>query len=135
MPLTEMLATVARRHERRTGKPVECRFGTLPDEIAFPIKTCIYRVAQEGLNNAFRHASGRGQRLVASATGSSFEIGVSDEGPGFAANGARTSGQGLQGLRDRIESLGGEMEIITSASSGTQLIARFKLPNGTHAHG
>ena len=129
MSLKAMLTTVAQRHERRTGTAVACEIGELPVEIAFPLKTCIYRVAQEGLNNAFRHAGGVGQRLVASSNGKWFDLAVIDKGPGFrSTNRAGTGGgQGLQGLRDRIESLGGDMEIVTSPGGGTRLVARFDL--------
>lgn len=134
LPLADMLRTVARRHERRTGVPVACEFGELPEAVPFPLKTCIYRVAQEGLNNAFRHAGGKDQRIEAAMSSGGIEIVIQDSGPGFDATAPSVDGQGLQGLRDRIESLAGTMKIVTAPGQGTQLVARFRLAATELAH-
>jgi signal transduction histidine kinase len=72
----------ARRHERRSGCPVNCRIGTLPEKVPFSLKTCLYRVAQEGLTNAFRHANGVGQILQARYEQGRIEISILDGGRG-----------------------------------------------------
>jgi signal transduction histidine kinase len=129
LDLHDAVELAVRNHERRTGTTVAI---SLPDTlpvIPASIKTCLYRFVQEGLNNAFRHAGGAGQRVALGWEEARLEIEVSDKGPGIAANGPSSSksGIGLTGLRDRIESLGGTMLITSSAGHGTRLRASFQL--------
>jgi signal transduction histidine kinase len=123
-------------HECRSGTLVETGYPRdLPVEVPAPIKTCAYRFVQEGLNNAFRHAGGVGQRVDLSWDGSQLTVEVSDRGPGIVS-GAQTSaksGLGLNGLRDRIEALGGAMQIVSGPETGTHLKAIFPLTEWTVA--
>jgi signal transduction histidine kinase len=116
-------------HERRTGTTVEIGYAQpAPEEIPASIKTCSYRFVQEGLNNAFRHAGGVGQRVELLWHGSNLTIRVKDKGPGLTGNGSPgKGGLGLTGLRDRIESLGGMMAVASAAEKGTCLEAVFPL--------
>lgn len=133
--LTEAIQLAARNHEKRTGTQVDCRIADLPDEIPSSIKTAAYRFTQEGLNNAFRHAGGAGQTVVASSADDRIDIEVIDSGPGMAPNfKPATTALGLAGLRDRIESLGGQFEIETKPGSGTRLISHFIVSKDTPAH-
>ncbi len=54
---------------------------------------------------------------------------VSDHGPGFQQGGSslRKGGLGIQGMRDRVSSLGGTFEIQSAPTEGTRLTASFKL--------
>ena len=67
------------------------------------LKVCLYRFAQEGLNNAFRHAGGRGQALSARCDGDLLEVVVTDDGPdsGDRGQAAATEGLELAELADR----------------------------------
>ena len=128
LSLQGALELAARRHERRSGCPVNCRIGTLPEKVPFSLKTCLYRVAQEGLTNAFRHANGVGQILQARYEQGRIEISILDGGPGLDKAKAfnEDAGQGLVGLRDRVESLGGEFHVSTRPEGGTRLTASFE---------
>ena len=135
LSLAETLELVARRHVRRTGQTIHFAAGALPTKIPFSLKTCLYRFAQEGLNNAFRHANGEGQAVTATYDDGTLEVVVSDTGPGL--NGSESSagargGQGLVGLRDRVESLGGGFFIDSKPGSGTCLKARFSVASDNH---
>src|SRR5262245_12854441 len=87
------------------------------------------RFAQEGLNNAYRHAGGAGQALRASKDRDAIEIKVSDRGPGtmVAETFAGTGSQGLSGLKLRVESLGGTFWLQSSPGQGTTLSARLPI--------
>jgi signal transduction histidine kinase len=127
LTLAETVDLVITNHELRSGKQVEVGFpASLPD-IPLSIKTCVYRFVQEGLNNAFRHADGLGQRVDLSWDGHELTVIVSDQGTGFSMDGQLPDkgGIGLMGLRDRVEALGGAMVIKTSGLQGTQLQASF----------
>jgi signal transduction histidine kinase len=128
LSLQGALELAARRHERRSGCPVSCRIGTLPAEVPFSLKTCLYRVVQEGLMNAFRHANGVGQILRARYEHGRIEINVLDAGPGLDLGKAfrEDAGQGLVGLRDRVQSLGGEFHVSSRPEGGTCLTAAFE---------
>lgn len=130
--LPDALRMAASTHQRRTGTEVELELDpALPEGVPLPFVVCAYRFVQEGLNNAFRHAAGAGQRVAAQFDGKSLQLTVSDAGPGIPATAppaAGASGQlGLRGLRDRILAMGGEFDITSSPGGGTHLTARFNL--------
>ncbi len=113
-----IISGVADAHSARTGTEVTVACD-LPDDLMLSeaAKICIYRFVQEGLTNAWRYAGAAGQEVVATLADEMLDIRVRDRGPGFPAPGdARpagaedNSGIGLDGLRDRVESLGGMFE-------------------------
>jgi len=71
-------------------------------------KICIYRFIQEALTNAYRHAYGTGQSVRCSCRADRILVEVSDRVPGFDPRQTRREGFGLSGLRERVESLGGD---------------------------
>lgn len=104
----DILHSVAEAHVARTGAAVQvdCR---LPDlAMGVPAKICLYRLAQEGLTNAFRHGGGTAD-LTAAVEGPDLVVRVADRGPGLPPDAAGGQGMGLAGLRDRVESLGGRL--------------------------
>lgn len=122
-PLAEVLEQAVAAHERRTGSTVERRFDLCPAASrAAPHSTliCVYRFAQEGLMNAFRHAGGRGQSVHGRLAEGRLEITVADAGPGFDPAATRP-GLGLSGLRERVESAGGEFALDTGPGAGVRL--------------
>lgn len=129
----EALSLAARIHERRTGTTVACDLTALPPTLSNPLKACLYRFAQEALNNAFRHGGGLGQAVRGSVEDGVLKVEVSDGGPGFVPDNERHMNEnrlGLTGMRDRVASLGGSLEIRSRPGEGTQLTARFKVDDG-----
>lgn len=132
LTLTQELQLVAERHEQRTGSKVQLNIATLPDSAPLPVKLCLYRFVQETLNNAYRHAQGKGQTIIASHEEGTLRITVRDTGPGLAADAMVVDGHGrnrlgLAGLRYRVESLGGVFSIESSPGSGTSVSARLRV--------
>jgi len=128
LPLYQVLELAVRQHEQRTGTVVKATIGVVPDCLSSLHKVCIYRFVQEGLNNAFRHAAGEGQTVQAIGSGDQLSIEVADSGPGFSSSNMRSGdGLGLAGLRDRVESLGGEFSLETQLGLGTRLRASFQV--------
>lgn len=110
-------------HERRTGTAVarDLHDCTATDRGAsHSTLICVYRFVQEGLMNAWRHAGGTGQRVDCRLEQGRLRVTVADEGPGFDPE-RPTTGLGLDGLRERVESIGGEMRIESSIGGGTRL--------------
>ena len=117
--VADILRLAVAEHERRTSTNVLL---TLPErlpELGTSEKISIYRFVQEGLNNAFRHGKGKGQQVRATTKGGKLLVEVVDTGPGFDP--ARSEGLGLAGLRERIESIGGQFETLTGPG-GTRLV-------------
>ena len=129
LSLPETVIRAVRAHERRTGSRVKLDVAPLPEQAALPVKITVYRVLQESLNNAYRHAGGAGQQIRASMEGDLLALEISDEGPGFAGQPAATfNGHlGLAGMRERVESLGGTFSVKSEIGKGTKVTARLAL--------
>lgn len=135
LSLAETIREAVRLHEQRTGTPVSTDIASLPESSEPALRTTVFRLVQEGLNNALRHAEGAGQSVRAGLSGSSIFVEVSDEGPGIATE--RTSGRkhlGLSGLKDRIEILGGSLDVISAPGQGTRLVASIPIASGASNH-
>lgn len=121
--LHETLPRVARAHEQRTQTEVELAIE--PSEAAIPhaLKICAYRFVQEGLNNAFRHAGGAGQKVDYAVRENQLHISVSDAGTGpeKETGSGGGDGLGLAGLRERVESLGGTFGFEHRPGDGSRL--------------
>ena len=128
--LDEVVQMAIRAHERKTETRVAARIEVIARPVPDEFKTCVYRFVQEGLNNAFRHAAGHGQSVALRLLDTDLiEIAVEDDGPGLPSGASATGGGGLglSGLRDRIESLDGTMDVVSAAGRGTRIVARFDL--------
>lgn len=132
----EMLWLAVRQYEDATGTEVSCQIGDLPADLAQPLTVCLYRIVQEGLNNAFHHADAKGQRVEVSADAQWIVIAVSDSGPGFAEGNHEDSrsrtGLGITGLRNRVEALHGTFELQSRRGSGTQIQAKLPIARTGH---
>lgn len=95
-----------------------------------PIETALFRIVQEGFNNARAHA-GDGARIIIrlSKASSCYRAEISDDGQGFnpGALAARTPGRGfgLGYMRERVERLGGRLEIRSAPGQGCRLLAEL----------
>ena len=126
----DAIRIAVRNHEKRTGTEVKCSVDELP-ELPIGVKAGLYRVTQEGLNNAFRHAGGAGQMVSASQCNGTIQLEIADSGLGFDVESVLlgTRGLGLKGMRDRVATLGGHVDIQSAAGQGTRLTARFEIAN------
>jgi signal transduction histidine kinase len=127
LTLATTVQRVIRAHERRTHTKVALVLDSLPDQVPLPVKITLYRLVQEALTNAYRHAGGAGQQVRVSYDGTHLEIRVSDEGPGFdiTENGEWDEHLGIVGMRERVESLGGSFRVESMPGHGTTVIARL----------
>jgi len=129
LSLAETVIRAVRAHERRTGSRVTLDVAPLPEQAALPVKITVYRVLQESLNNAFRHAGGANQQIRAFMDGDLLALEISDDGPGFVMQPtmALNGRLGLAGMRERVESLGGRFSVKSEPGKGTQVTARLPL--------
>ena len=101
----------------------------VPAVIDQDIALCFFRVAQEALGNAVRHSDARHVSVELTGTPSSLELVITDDGKGFDVDSVPNGGLGLVSMRERVESVGGLLEIHASRASGTSL--RVTVPTRT----
>jgi len=128
----EAITRVIKRHESRTSTTVSHDLHNLPEILSTPTKICLYRLVQEGLNNAYRHGAGIDQRIDVSVQGSLLFLTISDGGPGMDVDDVSKINDadhlGLRGMRERVESLGGDFQITrTDKFGGVKLIATLTI--------
>lgn len=125
----DIVSRVVRNHERRTSTPVQVQLDALPTTAPLSVKITLYRIIQEALANAYRHAQGKGQQVHVSVNDGQLLVSVADAGPGFATRSTPTENGhlGLVGMRERVESLGGTFEIESEPGRGTRISARVPL--------
>jgi two-component system sensor histidine kinase UhpB len=101
--------------------------GHLPNDMGDTLTTCAYRIVQESVNNALRHA--KGTRIIVSvASGENeLQVDIEDNGIGLAADWQRPGHYGVRGMRERAVALGGSFEIIRGATAGTKVQARLPM--------
>lgn len=102
------------------------------DRLAPETETALYRVAQEALNNARKHAGVKEAHLKLARLPGKVRLEVRDEGYGFdpegpPKNGGRGERVGLSGMRERMDLLGGELRITSAPGSGTAVVAEVPL--------
>jgi signal transduction histidine kinase len=129
LTLPETLIRAVRVHEQRSQTKVSLNLDGAPDHVSLPIKITLYRLVQEALNNAYRHADGLGQQVTVSYFDGQLNVEVSDQGPGFSHN--QVAGWdnhlGIVGMRERIESLGGSFRVESAPGQGTKVIANLAI--------
>jgi signal transduction histidine kinase len=103
-------------------------------DLGYTSKLCVFRFVQECLTNVAKHAANAIVEITYQFDDEHLIVTVSDNGPGFDPETALTlredGGQGLMGLIDRAESIGGAIEIQSSDSIGTKLTLKLPLQKG-----
>jgi signal transduction histidine kinase len=127
----------AREMSKRTGLKVRIAADDLSGELPDEHKTCVYRVVQEALNNAARHANARNLQVVVKMENGKIEnshvsFSVQDDGSGFDKRLVR--GLGLLGMEERVRRLGGELRIDSQLGRGTTISADLPLPEMTEVN-
>jgi signal transduction histidine kinase len=108
---------------------VLCRRATMPVELCVnverrlpeSVEVAVYYVVAEALTNAAKHARASRAIVTVDVDDTRVRLSVADDGIG----GANPRGSGLTGLRDRVEALGGQLDITSSEGEGTALTAEI----------
>jgi two-component system sensor histidine kinase UhpB len=109
----------ARRYESRTGLAVEVELEAAPPPPA-EIATALFRIFQELLTNVVRHAQATSVRIRLEHDALGWQLRVSDDGVGLSAEAtSKPTSLGLLGMRERADSLGGSISIVSNVGSGT----------------
>jgi signal transduction histidine kinase len=111
------------QHARDRGLPVELSIEGDPVDLPTGIDLTAYRLVQEGLTNAIKHAHAQQAEVVIRYEDGHVELTVSDDGSGGGDGGG--SGHGLVGMRERVTVYGGELEAGPRPEGGFRLRARL----------
>jgi signal transduction histidine kinase len=85
---------------------------------------CIYRIAQEQLNNILKYAAASEAVIFVSNTEYGLRMEIADNGTGFDLN-AKRSGIGFLNMKTRAENFGGTLHIQSAPGLGTKLLVAF----------
>jgi signal transduction histidine kinase len=112
-------------HAREAGLPVELSIEGTPEQLPAGIDLTAYRLVQEGLTNALKHAQARHADVLVRYGDGHVEVTVSDDGHGVGSGDG--GGHGLVGMRERVSVYGGKLEAGPREGGGFQLRARLPL--------
>jgi signal transduction histidine kinase len=94
-----------------------------------PVAIHLYRIAQEALNNAIKHARPRNIVVQLTRTQGEIRIAVEDDGKGFDPISVRTGGMGLRIMRYRAKMISGQLEVRKRPGGGTVVACTCALHN------
>ncbi|HXQ36286.1 MAG TPA: ATP-binding protein, partial [Anaerolineales bacterium] len=83
------------------------------------VEQSVYRVAQEALTNAARHADAKTLRVTLRHDTNCLTLTVADDGSGFDPTQVNDARYGLKGLHERAEMIGGTLEVDSQPQKGT----------------
>lgn len=110
----------------RTQIPIEVR-SRVTQRLPAAAEIALYRVVQEALTNAVRHADASCVRVEIEQRPDGLHGVIADDGVGFEVDACvRNGGLGLKGMRERLEAVGGSLRVISAPGSGAEI--RFGLP-------
>jgi two-component system sensor histidine kinase UhpB len=125
--LAGTLENLVRDWQRRNPSIALSLRQELPIELGPSINLAIYRVVQEGLINALRHAQASRVDIAVQCDDCRITATVTDDGVGLAAGWARPGHFGLRGLAERVRQLGGTFDIGNQDGRGVRLTADIPL--------
>jgi len=127
--LLAALEWLAEETARRHGFTVELAVDEASANLAEPLASQVYRIVQESLTNAGRHAAAQRVRVNLRTIGPEVHLDVEDDGRGLSPEDLRKKGSfGLVGIRERAYILAGSVEIRGDAGEGTAIHVRLPIP-------
>ncbi|HEY9512150.1 MAG TPA: ATP-binding protein [Rhodanobacter sp.] len=103
------------------------KLGTLPPGLGESYALAAYRIVQEAVTNALRHAQARRIEIELGSDPHALHIDVRDDGRGLTPDWQRPGHYGVRGMRDRARALGGEVVVENIAAGGVRTHARLPL--------
>ena len=125
--LSEALALLVERWETQTGTNVVYKTVNGARPLPPGVEVALYRVCQEALTNVARHAGARRVNVRLVATPGQVRLVVEDDGRGFDVSQVPDDRHGLVGMHERMELLGGALEVTSGLGEGTRSEASVPL--------
>ncbi|HSB79498.1 MAG TPA: cache domain-containing protein [Candidatus Methylomirabilis sp.] len=117
------------RYTGQTGVRVTFDHNGLEERVAPDLETAVYRIVQEALTNAARHAGVQDVSVRMRTAPETLSVQIEDQGAGFEAEAKARShdSSGLTGMRERALLLGGHLKVESCPGVGTRVVADFPL--------
>ena len=136
--LEAALEWLGQRQSAASGLTVTCNFAGLDTRPPPALESACYRIAQEALNNAARHAKAKQVTISIESDASLLKLVVHDDGIGFDEDATRlrmmrSGSMGLIGMEERAQLAGGRLKLRSVPGAGTTVSATF--PLGERDHG
>lgn len=120
--LTLALRNLAESAAGRSGATLNLEISTNLEKFAPDVEQCLFRVAQESLENIVRHAEARNITVQLIREGPRLILSIGDDGQGFNPAQVDTDKHlGLKGLRERVAMFSGELQIDSRVGQGTTI--------------
>ncbi len=114
------------------GSPTQCVFDlpeVVPDiQLPTEARHHVFLAAKEALNNVFKHAGARQVCVRLTINSNGFEVTIEDDGCGLKASSPTPragTGNGLDNIRERMRTVGGESEMTSRPEGGTRIVLRI----------
>lgn len=127
--LVQALHDMVDRHSDSNGPAV--RFAAsegAPIRLQLPSTDHLFRIAQEGLANALKHAAARSINVTLDVRPDTVRLEISDDGIGLPPDAAGSAGLGLKVMHYRAELMGAHLSIGPGENGGTRLICECRQP-------
>jgi two-component system NarL family sensor kinase len=126
--LTTALTRLCEAFTKQTSVEVDFTHDDI-SELPLEVSTCLYRIAQEAIQNATRHSQSQTIDVTLSADADVVRLCVSDAGCGFdQTSGGYAAGLGLVSMAERAGSVGGQFSVRSAVNAGTRLEVSIPLP-------
>ncbi len=127
--LVVSLKDLSKEFSRQTKIAVKVNCDPLPVAIPREIASCLYRVAQESLQNIAKHAHAKRVTISLALRDGILKLLISDNGVGFNVSTAKGhGGLGLIGMEERVRLVNGKLSVTAHAGRGTQVALEIPCP-------
>jgi signal transduction histidine kinase len=111
----------------QTGLTVDFVAGLGDEQLPAEVATALYRIVQEGLTNVVKHAHAQTVSILLTRKNGHVALVIEDDGGGFDPEGP-ADGFGIQGMRERVDLLGGSLQVESRTGAGTTLAVEVAAP-------
>jgi PAS domain S-box-containing protein len=131
--LTVALGSFCREVETAHGIKVCFDARDVPRVLPSEVALCLYRVAQEAIQNVVKHSEAKKTTVELVMAGDRIHLSVTDDGTGFEMGAERGNGSlGLVSMQERVRLVHGEVSVKSAPGQGTRVEARVPLPTGNN---
>lgn len=129
--LAEALETYTIDWSRQSG--IEARVSAQGRQpLPLSVEQALFRVAQEALSNVARHSRASLVTVTLNYEDAGVSLTIADDGQGFDASQTKEEGYGLQSMRERVEGLGGRLQIDSDPGGGAKVVAEVPASGENH---
>ncbi len=130
--LVEALLAECDRQARQSALDLKVDLDPLPAVVGSDAALCLYRVAQEALNNIVRHAGANTASVTLRSMDGGLVLAVQDDGAGFdPGDPARSRSLGLASMRERVRLVDGTLDVESAPGRGTTVVAWVPTEGGS----